>query len=59
MMAWVLDKPGSDVLVLQGERPRLIAHTDDGELEIYDALQQRLERTIAEPGPGVSLLQGF
>ncbi len=59
VMRWVLDKPWSDILVLQGERPRLIAHTDDGELEIYDALQQRLERTIAEPGPGVSLLQGF
>jgi methylamine dehydrogenase heavy chain len=59
VMRWVLDKPWSDILVLQGERPRLIAHTDDGKLEVYDALQQRLERTIAEPGPGVSLLQGF
>jgi methylamine dehydrogenase heavy chain len=56
---WVLDKPWGNILVLQGERPRLIAHTDGGELQVYDALQQRLERTIAEPGPGVSLLQGF
>ena len=56
---WVLDEPWSDILVLQGERPRLIAHTDDGELQVYDALQQRFERTITEPGPGVSLLQGF
>ena len=59
VMRWVLDEPWSDILVLQGERPRLIAHTDDGELQVYDALQQRFERTIAEPGPGVSLLQGF
>jgi methylamine dehydrogenase heavy chain len=56
---WVLDKPWYDILVLQGERPRLIAHTNDGEIQIDDALKQRLERTIAEPGPGVSLLQGF
>jgi methylamine dehydrogenase heavy chain len=59
VMRWVLDKPWYDILVLQGERPRLIAHTDDGEIQIYDALKQRLERTIAEPGRGVSLLQGF
>ena len=59
VMRWVLDKPWSDILVLQGEQPRLIAGTDDGELQVYDALQQRFERTIVEPGPGVSLLQGF
>jgi methylamine dehydrogenase heavy chain len=56
---WILDNPWSDILVLQGERPRLIAVTDDGALQVYDALQQRLERTIVEPGPGVNLLQGF
>ena len=56
---WVLDKTWRDILVLQGERPRLVAHTDDGTLQIYDALQQRLERTIDDPGPGVWLLQGF
>ena len=59
VMRWVLDKPWHNVLVLQGERPRLIASTDDGELQIYDALQQRLERTIDEPGPGTWWLQGF
>ena len=59
VMRWELDEPWSDILVLQGERPRLIAHTDDGELRVYDALQQRFERTITEPGSGVSLLQGF
>ncbi len=59
VMRWVLDEPWSDILVLQGERPRLIAVTDDGELQVYDALQQRFERTIAEPGPGIGLLQGF
>jgi methylamine dehydrogenase heavy chain len=56
---WVLEKPWHNILVLQGERPKLIAHTNDGELQVYDALQQRLERVIAEPGRGVSLLQGF
>ena len=56
---WVLDKPFTKILVLQGERPRLVAVTKDGELQVYDALQQRFERTIAEPGPGDSLLQGF
>ena len=56
---WVLERPWRSILVLQGERPRLIAYGDDRELRIYDALQQRLERTISEPGPGVSLLQGF
>ena len=56
---WVLDEPWQDILVLQGERPRLVAHTDDGKLQIYDALQQRLETTIDDPGPGVWLLQGF
>jgi methylamine dehydrogenase heavy chain len=59
VMRWVLDKPWINILVLQGERPRLIADAEDGELHIYDALQQRLERTIAEPGGGVSLLQEF
>ncbi len=59
VMRWVLDEPWSDILVLQGEEPKLIAVTDDGELHVYDALQQRFERTIAEPGPGVWLLQGF
>jgi methylamine dehydrogenase heavy chain len=59
VMRWALDKTWNDILVLQGERPRLIAYTSDGELQVYDALQQRFERTIAEPGPGVSLLQGF
>ena len=54
---WVLDKPWSNILVLQGERPRLIADADDGTLRIYDALLQRFERSIA--GPGVSLLQEF
>ena len=56
---WVLDKPWSNILVLQGERPRLIADAEDGNLRIYDALQQRLERTIVDSGRGVSLLQEF
>jgi methylamine dehydrogenase heavy chain len=56
---WVLDKPWSNILVLQGERPRLIADAENGELHIYDALQQRLERSIAQPGGGVKLLQEF
>jgi len=56
---WVLDKPWSNILVLQGERPRLIADADDGKLRIYDALLQRFERAIAQPGGGVSLLQEF
>ncbi|SVD03039.1 uncharacterized protein METZ01_LOCUS355893, partial [marine metagenome] len=30
-----------------------------GELHIYDARQQILERTIEDPGPGTWLLQGF
>ena len=56
---WVLDKTWSNILVLQGERPRLIADADDGKLRIYDALLQRFERAIAQPGGGVSLLQEF
>ncbi len=56
---WVLEETWTDILVLQGERPRFIAATDDGELKIYDALQQRFEREIADPGPGVNLLQDF
>lgn len=59
VMRWVLDEPWHNILVLQGEHPRLVAHTNGGTLEIYDALQQRLERTIDDPGPGVWLLQGF
>jgi methylamine dehydrogenase heavy chain len=59
VMRWVLDKPWSNILVLQGERPRLIADANDGELHIYDALQQRFERTISEPGWSVMLLQEF
>ena len=56
---WVLEETWSDILVLQGERPKFIAATDDGELKIYDALQQQFERKIADPGPGVNLLQDF
>ena len=59
VMRWVLDKPFSNILVLQGERPTLIADADDGNLQIYDALQQRLLRTIVDSGSGVSLLQEF
>jgi len=59
VVRWTLDKPWSDVLVLQGEQPRLIAYTDDGEMQVYDALQQRFERTMVEPGPNTWLVQGF
>ena len=59
VMRWALDKPWGDVLVLQGERPRLIAYADDGEIQVYDALQQRFERKIDEPGPTSWLLQEF
>jgi methylamine dehydrogenase heavy chain len=59
VMRWELDEPWYEILVLQGDRPTLIAATEDGELHIYDALQQRLERTIANPGPGGNLLQEF
>jgi len=59
VMRWVLDEPWYEILVLQGDRPRLIAATEDRELHIYDALQQRLERSIADPGPGGNLLQEF
>jgi hypothetical protein len=58
-MRWVLDKPWGNILVLQGERPTLIADAEDGNLQIYDALQQRLVRTIVDSGAGVSLLQEF
>jgi methylamine dehydrogenase heavy chain len=59
VVRWTLDEPWSHILVLQGERPKLIAYADDGNLQVYDALQQRFERTITESGPGVWLLQGF
>ena len=59
VVRWKLDEPWSHILVLQGERPRLIAYTDDEEMQVYDALQQRFERTITEAGPGVWLLQRF
>ena len=59
VMRWSLAEPWSDILVLQTEKPRLIAVTDDGELHIYDVRQQILERTIEDPGPGTWLLQGF
>jgi len=59
VMRWVLDEPWSNILVLQGERPTLIADAKDGNLQIYDALQQRLLRTIVDAGSGVSLLQEF
>ena len=59
VMRWVLDEPWSNILVLQGERPTLIADAADGNLQIYDALQQRLLRTIVDAGSGVSLLQEF
>jgi methylamine dehydrogenase heavy chain len=59
VMRWVLDEPWSNILVLQGERPRLVADAEDGNIHIYDALQQRLERTIVDSGAGVSLLQEF
>jgi len=58
VMRWVLDDPWVNILVLQSEQPRLIAVTEEGKLQIYDALQQRFERAIDEPGPG-GLLQAF
>jgi len=58
VMRWVLDDPWTSILVLQSEQPRLIAMSKKGKLQIYDALQQRFERAIDEPGPGV-LLQAF
>ena len=59
VMRWVLDEPWTHILVLPGERPRLIAGTEEEKLHVYDAMQQRFERTIPEPGPGISLLQRF
>ena len=59
VVRWTLDEPWSHILVLQGERPRLIAYADDNNLQVYDAMEQRFERTITESGPGVWLLQGF
>jgi methylamine dehydrogenase heavy chain len=59
VMRQVLHEPWSDILVLQGDQPRMIAVTSDGELQIFDALDQRFERVIEEPGPGIGLLQGF
>jgi methylamine dehydrogenase heavy chain len=59
VVRWTLDRPWSHILVLQGERPRLIAYADDENLQVYDALEQRFERTITESGPGVWLLQPF
>lgn len=56
---WVLDDPWASILVLQSEQPKLIAVGKAGKLLIYDALQQRFERAIDEPGPGVRLLQAF
>jgi methylamine dehydrogenase heavy chain len=58
VMRWILDDPWANILVLQSEQPRLIAVTEEGKLQIYDALQQRFERAIDEPGPG-GLLQAF
>ena len=59
VMRWVLDDPWTSILVLQSEQPRLIAISKEGKLLIYDALQQRFERAIDEPGPGGGLLQAF
>ena len=59
VVRWTLDEPWSHILVLQGERPRLIGYADDDNLQVYDAMEQRFERTITESGPGVWLLQGF
>ncbi len=56
---WVLDKPADNILVLAGEKSRLVMSTPDGKIRIYDALQQRFEREIAEPGDGIWLLQRF
>ena len=58
VMRYPLDKPWQDILVLQGEDPKLIAYTDDGELQIYNALKMTLERTISNPGPH-GILQRF
>ena len=57
-MRYPLDKPWQDILVLQGEDPKLIVYTDDGELQIYSALKMTLERTISDPGPH-GILQRF
>jgi methylamine dehydrogenase heavy chain len=59
VMRWRLDQPWSNILVLQGERPRLVAVTAEGEVQVYDALQRRFERSIAEPGPYAGMLQEF
>lgn len=59
IMRWPLEDKWSEVLVLQTDEPRLIAATNDGELQIYNALKHVLERTIDDPGPGIWLLQEF
>ncbi|MBJ90242.1 MAG: hypothetical protein CMO98_10320 [Woeseia sp.] len=59
VMRWSLEDKWSEVLVLQTDEPRLIAATNDGELQIYNVLKQVLERTIDDPGPGIWLLQEF
>ena len=59
VMRWSLEDKWSEVLVLQTDEPKLIAATNDGELQIYNALKQVLERTIDDPGPGIWLLQEF
>ena len=58
VMRYPLDELWKDILVLQGKDPKLIVYTDDGELQIYNALKMRHERTISNPGPH-GILQRF
>ena len=46
-----LQKGWNNILVLRGENPKLIASTESGVLQVYDALEMKLERTIEEFGP--------
>jgi methylamine dehydrogenase heavy chain len=54
-----LEVTASNLMVTQDSEPKLIvADTEDG-LHVYDALQLKLERTIEDPGPPISLLVDF
>jgi len=54
-----LESPANHILVSDEAQPKLYVFGGDGKLHIHDALTVARLRTIDEPGPGPSLLQGL
>lgn len=54
-----LETPASHILVTQHDEPKLIVADDENGLHVYDALTMKLDQTIEDPGPDVSVLQDF